>query len=435
MSESTRFAHDTDELVQRYLEYPRPELKDLILVQFAPMVERIARRFNGLEAQEDLVQVGYIGLLNALGKYDPAAGVRFNTYATHLVAGEIKHYLRDRSQTIRQPAWLQELRHKVGKTASVLQSQLGRTPTKEEIAGELGISASAVEEVFQTQELLKVASLDTAPVNDDDSGSEVDNLDAADFCVEQLSVEDRVVLERAIQQLRDLEREVLVLFHFESLNQTEIASKLGISCNYVSHILRQSLSKLRRILTSEELSDRALKRQANVLDDAVLDNLTGVYNHEYFVARVSEETHRANSSGSALSAIGVSFEGIDELKSFYGEVCVRDFLFDAAEFLKTNVRRLDVVCRFGKTGFAIILPHTGPSTEVVVYRLNQRFEQWLRERRAPSGPIRVVLNSVVLGEGASTAQSMVEAITPSESGQSGESDLAFAGRKAKRKVA
>src|ERR1700722_2656149 len=110
MSESNEWYQDPESLVLRYLENPREDLKDLIIMQYAPMVERIARRFAGLEPIEDLVQVGFVGLLNALTKFDREAGVRFNTYSTYLVAGEIKHYLRDRSQTIRQPAWLQELR-------------------------------------------------------------------------------------------------------------------------------------------------------------------------------------------------------------------------------------------------------------------------------------------------------------------------------------
>lgn len=410
MSEMLKTSHEGDELVLRYLENPRAELKDAILLQYAPMVERIARRFSGIEQQEDLVQVGYIGLLNALTKYDPAAGVRFNTYATHLVAGEIKHYLRDRSQTIRQPAWLQELRHKVNKAASLLTSQHGRPATHEEVAAHLGITRQAVEEVYATQELLKVASLDSTLPGDDETNSEVDNLDSADFCVEQLSVEDRVVLERAIQQLRDLEREVLVLFHFDSLNQTEIAGKLGISCNYVSHILRQSLAKLRRILTQEEASDRVLRDQAKTLDDQVLDPVTGVYDEAYFIARVNEEAHRAVASGQPLAILGIDFEGIENLRAFYGEVCVRDFLADTADFLKTNTRRLDIVCRYGTHGFGILLPFTGLSGEIALQRITARFDEWLQHRRAPSGQVKAVTKLSVLGETAPDATTMLEQI-------------------------
>src|SRR3569832_1614411 len=137
MSETNELHQDPESLVHRYLENGREDLKDLIIMQYSPMVERIARRFSGLEPLEDLVQVGYVGLLNALTKFDVSAGVRFNTYATYLVAGEIKHYLRDRTQTIRHPAWLQELRHKVNRSVSTLQHELGRIPTEREIAENL----------------------------------------------------------------------------------------------------------------------------------------------------------------------------------------------------------------------------------------------------------------------------------------------------------
>lgn len=418
MSELTSNTQDHEVLVLRYLDDPRPDLKDMIMIQYSGMVERIARRFSGLEAKEDLVQVGYIGLLNALNKFDPTAGVRFNTYATHLVAGEIKHYLRDRAQTIRQPAWLQELRHRVNKAANLLQGRLGRQVTAEEISIELGISVNSVEEVFATQDLLKLNSLDATGVNEDEGAADIDNLDAACYSPEQLTVEDRVVLERAIQQLRDLEREVLVLFHIESLNQTEIAHQLNISCNYVSHILRNSLNKLRKILSKEEANDRALRKQTEASEDVVLDELTGIYNESYFHGRLSEEVHRAKASGSTLAVIGIEFEGMDELLHMYGEVCVRDFLLDAAEHLTDCVRRLDIVCRSGVRGFAIILPGTGTSSDIVLERLIFKFESWLSNRRAPSGPIKVKSRMAICPEECGTAEEIVAKIMPGRSDDS-----------------
>jgi len=388
MAETGELHHDPEELVQRYMERPREDLKDLIIVQYGPMVERIARRFSGLEPVEDLVQVGFVGLLNALSKFDPQAGVRFNTYATYLVAGEIKHYLRDRTQTIRHPAWLQELRHRVLKAHNALQQQFARTPTEREIAEALGISEAAVREVYQTQEMLKVASLDTNQ-GDDDGDSDVEKLDAAAFCPEQLSVEDRILLEHAMKQLRDLEREVLVLFHFESMNQTEIASRLGISCNYVSHILRQSLAKLRKILVSENEKDRVLRRQAAALEYEVIDPATGAYTEGFFKARLEEEIHRASSQSSPVAVVVINFKGLETLRAFYGEQSIYDFLSDAADFFKDNLRRLDLVCRYGESGFGIILPSTGQAVTVVRDRLLNKVSQWMNDRYASSSPVRV----------------------------------------------
>jgi len=389
MSESSVGAKkDVETLVVDFAADPRPDLKDLIIVQCSAMVERIARRFSGIEPVDDLVQVGYIGLLNALSKFDPHAGVKFNTYATHLIAGEIKHYLRDRSQIIRHPAWIQELRQRIAKATLTLQAELGRQPTEREVAEACKISEQAIAEVNATQELLRVSSLD-APLQDDEEGDcDLDKLDASGSCSGQISVEDRVLLESAMQQLRDLEREVLVYFHFDSMSQTEIADKLGISCNYVSHILRQSLSKLRRILTSEEEADRSLRRRLPN-DGEVMDEETKAYTEDYLKARLTEEIHRVVSSGSAVGVVVVQFTGLQGLQEFYGAASVRDFLADCVDFLRSSVRSLDVVCRYGDSGFAIILPGQGASTAMVRQRMNRRFSQWLIGRFAGSNAIEV----------------------------------------------
>ena len=403
---------DGELLVSQYLADPRPDLKDMIIVHYGPMVERIARRFRGIEQQDDLTQVGYIGLLNALSKFDAAAGVRFNTYATHLVAGEIKHFLRDRSQTIRQPAWLQELRHKVQKTASMLQAKDGGLPTERQIAEHLGVSEAAVREVYATQDLLKVGSLDVSPMDDPDSETDVDRLDAADFCPGQMSVEDRVVLETAMQQLRDLEREVLVMFHFDALNQTEIAHRLGISCNYVSHILRQSLAKLRRILTEEDAMDAVLRRDETKMSKEVIDPATGVYNEEYFHSRLTEEVHRLSGSGGVLSVLLVEFNGMRSLAGFYGDASVADFLTDAAAFLKECVRSLDVVCRYGTAGFGVVLPSTGPNAKLLRDRLEEKGRKWLVTRIAPNGPVTIQIGYAIAPDDANSVADLLKIADP-----------------------
>jgi RNA polymerase sigma-B factor len=410
MSELT-ISHDPEGLVMRYLESPRPDLKDLIMVQYATLVERVARRFIGIEPMDDLVQVGFIGLLNALGKFDPNAGVRFNTYATYLVAGEIKHYLRDRSQTIRQPAWLQELRQRITKSQNSLQGQLGRTPTVREIAENLGVTESCVQEVFVANDLLKVGSLDAAIQGDDDGTTEVERLDAADFCPEQLGLEDRLLLDHAMKELRDLERQVLILFHFESLNQTEIANQLNISCNYVSHILRQSLSKLRKVLTSEEQKDRILRRQASAVTFEVIDEETGAYTEEYFRNRIEEEVHRASSNDSTVALVVVQFEGLQEMVRFYGPQSVTDFLIDATEFLRDAFRRLDVVARYGKSGFAVILPSTGSSVSIVHQRLLDQAVSWSKSRLIPTGSVKVHIGTASSPTDGKTAAQLLAAAT------------------------
>ena len=407
MSESFNVNQDSEGLVLRYLKEPRADMKDLIMVQYATLVERIARKFSGIEPYEDLVQVGYIGLLNALSKFDPEAGVRFNTYATYLVAGEIKHFLRDRSQTIRHPAWLQELRHRVNKAAGMLQQKLGRAPTEREIAEEIGVAESSVREVFQTQDLLRVGSLDAGAAGDEDGTTDGEKLDAAAFCPEQLSVEDRVVLEQAMKQLRDLERQVLMLFHFESMNQTEIASQLGISCNYVSHILRQSLAKLRKILTAEEEKDRLLKREASLVNYEVIDSSTGAYTEEYFYTRLEEEVHRASGGDSQVAMMTIEFRGLEGMKRFYGAASVTDFLGDAAEFLRSSVRRLDIVARLGETGFGVILPLTDGKANLVRQRVLRKAQAWMHNRYNANEGISVLVGQAATPTNGRTSKGLL----------------------------
>jgi RNA polymerase sigma-B factor len=382
-SEAKSLRRDLESLVAEHAQDPRPDLKDLIIVQCSSIVERVARRFSGVEPFEDLAQVGYIGLLNALSKFNPEAGVKFATYATHLVAGEIKHYLRDKSQMIRHPAWIQEMRHRLNKAATALQAELGRAPTEREIADACRVSEQSVREVLATQELLRVASLD-APIQEEDEDSDLDKLEGGSAL--HLSVEDRVVLEQAIRQLRDLEQEVLVLFHFESLSQTEIANRLNISCNYVSHILRQSLSKLKRIFDRD--AETELELQAPYEDVAkILDPETRSYSEPYFRGRLKEELHRIASHGGDLAVVIVRFGGLDGLRSFYGERSVRDFLCDAAGFLRSSVRSLDIVGRFGDDGFGVILSSVAGNAGAARVRLQQRFDRWILGRLVPGGAL------------------------------------------------
>lgn len=245
---------NTEELVAEYLESKNAALRDAIVVQLNGLVESLARKMNGLnEPMEDLVQEGYIGLLKALEAYDPTKGVLFTTYATHLIVGQIRHYFRDKGKIIKEPAWLQEMSHKVNKTVQELTQANGQAPTVEQIAERAELPCHTVEEVFRTRDIFKVASLD-APTDDDESdlGFDLDKVNGDEDSTVSVSIEDRIFLQSAIHRLKDIEQRVLGLFFYEGLNQTETAKRLGISCNYVSHILRNATQKLRRMMINSK---------------------------------------------------------------------------------------------------------------------------------------------------------------------------------------
>ncbi len=178
-----------------------------------------------------------------MDKYDASKGVKFSTYATHFIIGQIKHYLRDKGKIIKEPAWLQELNQRMTRVIESLGQKLGRQPTEKEIGEVMQMPEKTVVELLTTREVFKVGSLDG---DKDDSPSQRDTEKISDekMVTFQLPLEDKIVLEAAMQRLKDIEQQVISEHYYKGHNQTEIAKQLGISCNYVSHILRNGTKKL-----------------------------------------------------------------------------------------------------------------------------------------------------------------------------------------------
>ncbi|MEN3001226.1 MAG: sigma-70 family RNA polymerase sigma factor, partial [Armatimonadota bacterium] len=196
---------DTEELVQEYCRTRDLSVRDAITVQLSGLVESIARKFIGSgEPIEDLIQEGYLGLLNALDLYDPSKGVKFTTYATHLIIGQIKHYLRDKGKIIKEPAWLQELNCKINRVVNELTAKLGQPPTVQQIAEFLGMTPKAIEDVLLTREVFKVSSLDAFEEDDDEEwcGYDLEKLPVEVSQSFNLPIEERIVVENAMQRLK-----------------------------------------------------------------------------------------------------------------------------------------------------------------------------------------------------------------------------------------
>jgi RNA polymerase sigma-B factor len=404
---------NTEEMVAIYVSKRSPDLRDAIVAQHAPMVERIARRFaNASEPVDDLTQEGFIGLLNALEVYDPTKGVKFTTYATYLVAGQIKHFLRDKGKIIKEPAWLQELNQKINRVSQTLYQDLERQPSTAEIASALEMNESNVIEVLTSREVFRVASLD-AGNSDDDSEQTFDTekleTESTSF---QLPTEDKLVLDNAIQQLKEIEQKAIRLFFYESLNQTEIAFKLSISCNYVSHILRHSVQKLRRVLATEDLKDKQLQQRIQGPahnDTEVVDEQTGVYSAAYLRMRLQEELQRAGRNNSNCSLILIRLKGLERLRAFYGEMTVSEFLSQAAGVIKKGIRRADVLARGGDCEFGIILPNLGVSTGAIENRMRSLLDDWCKSLFGmASMPVSVTVVSVVFSPEVNTAKKMIK---------------------------
>lgn len=346
------------QLLVRYQETRDARTRDEIIEHMRPLVLHVARKFAGREPLEDLQSEGYVGLIRAVDRFVPGRGTRFSTFAMHLISGQIRHYLRDRGHLIRQPAWLQELDSRVQRTAAELEQRLQRQPTITEIAAATNLSEEGVEELIAARQAAKIVRME-APSDHDDDYLEVDpeKFKSRDYVTLQLPLEDRIMLEGALDKLKELERKVLYHFYFQDWNQSEIARKLGISCNYTGYVLRKGLKNMRERLPEEREAGR------NNLDrpdaDSVMDAVTGVYTREHFDNRLSEEISRAQRYGQSVSICCIRLPEHLPTKT----------LTEVAQTLQTRTRKADIVARTGEYEFSVIFPNTGTVADKVAMRL------------------------------------------------------------------
>ena len=251
---SERATLDRAEVRQLFLEYldapehDRARLRERLVDQYIGLVEFLARRFrNRGEPLEDLVQVGTIGLLKAIERFDLEREVEFSTYATPTIVGELKRHFRDKGWAVRVPRRLQELHLELTKIVSTLGQELGRSPTVAEIAKAAGTSEENVLEGLEIAQAYNFTSLD-APIDSDDAGSTsfADQLGSEDD--QLLNLEYRAALAPEMAKLPERERRILYLRFFKGMTQSEIADKLGISQMHVSRLLNRTLMRLREAL-------------------------------------------------------------------------------------------------------------------------------------------------------------------------------------------
>jgi RNA polymerase sigma-B factor len=220
-----------------------PEVRHQLIELHLPLVEHCARRFmHRGEPFEDLVQVGTIGLIKAVDRFDTDRGVEFSTYATPTIIGEIKRYFRDKGWAIRVPRRLQELRMSIATATSDLSQALGRSPTPREIGEHLGVSVEEVLEGLESANAYATMSLDVGH-GDDEGPSWLDSLGEEDVAIEH--VEIRESLRPLLAGLPAREQQILVLRFFRQQTQSQIAEQVGISQMHVSRLLTRTLERLR----------------------------------------------------------------------------------------------------------------------------------------------------------------------------------------------
>jgi RNA polymerase sigma-B factor len=225
----------------------RTHARDDLVHLHLPLVEHCARRFrNRGEPFEDLVQVGTIGLLKSIDRFDSDRGVEFSTYATPTIIGEIKRYFRDKGWAIRVPRRLQELRMQIGAATAELTQSLGRSPTPRELAESIGCSVEEIIEGIESSNAYSTLSLDASDDSEDGGGSMLDAIGMEDENLEH--VEIRESLKPLLDALEPREKKILLLRFFKNKTQTQIAEEIGVSQMHVSRLLSRTLDQLRASL-------------------------------------------------------------------------------------------------------------------------------------------------------------------------------------------
>jgi RNA polymerase sigma-B factor len=229
----------------------RDGARDSLVHLHLPLVEHCARRFrNRGEPFEDLVQVGTIGLIKSIDRFDSDRGVEFSTYATPTIIGEIKRYFRDKGWAIRVPRRLQELRMQIGSASAELTQSLGRSPTPRELAEAIGCTVEEIVEGIESSNAYSTLSLDATDDSDDSTATMLDAIGVDDEGLEH--VEIRESIKPLLDRLDAREKKILLLRFFKNMTQSQIAEEIGVSQMHVSRLLNRTLVQLR---TSLEQAD------------------------------------------------------------------------------------------------------------------------------------------------------------------------------------
>ena len=242
-------AEDAESLFAKYAETKDRKIRDQLVAMHQNLVRFLAGKFmNRGEPIEDLVQVGTIGLINAVDRFDPDRGTKFSTYATPTIVGEIRRHFRDKAWSLKVPRRLQELNLAANKTSENLSQKLGRSPTIQEIANAVNASEEETLEAIELGNAYDTISLDSKLAYEGDSTP----LSLAEFVGNTDGSLDNLEkygdLNQAMDCLDQREKSIIYLRFFKDMSQTEVAKRLNISQMHVSRLQQKALRRLKELL-------------------------------------------------------------------------------------------------------------------------------------------------------------------------------------------
>jgi len=231
------------------------KITDDQIIEYQPLVKSIAYKFkNSGEPLEDLEQLGYIGLINALNLYHQDRGAKFETYATWLISGEIRHHIRDKHQTIKIPHWMLELNKRIDEFIIYYKNENNRFPTISEMSYEFNLIEESIKEILKARDAVQIISLDQERRKyDSDNYPKLERIKSKTYQSFKLPMEDIITLKIAFSTLKKLQKKVIYYIFEKDLTQTKIARKLGLSQRQVSRIKKSALKSLKEELEKDKM--------------------------------------------------------------------------------------------------------------------------------------------------------------------------------------
>lgn len=247
---------EAERLLGEYRESGDAALRERLVSMHQPLVRFLAAKFRHRgEPLEDLVQVGAIGLILAIDRFEPERGNRFSTFAMPTIVGEIRRHLRDRTWNVRVPRRLQELNARIVAANEALTASLGRSPTIAEIAAAVGATEAETVEAMELSHLHHMVSLEESVTFQGEPTPIAvrDLIGGPDPNLEK--IERHEDLHAALGSLNERERRIVLLRFFHDLSQSEVAERLQISQMHVSRLQQRALARLKALLVEEHSAE------------------------------------------------------------------------------------------------------------------------------------------------------------------------------------
>lgn len=239
----------TVSLIEAYRERGDRRALERLLALYGKLLSHIVHRHMNAagEPYEDLLQVGYVGLMKAVKGYRIGSEAKFSSYAYSMISGELRHHLRDTVELVRRPRWAKSLYYRITEATAKLSTELGRPPLVEEIAREVNITAEGVNELMKLFHNSAVTSLESSQF-EEDKDIDFGAIRSQQYESFVLPIEDRILLQQALESLTEVQRKVVYLFFYKDLSQTEIGRRLGIPQRKVSRIVASATKSLKASL-------------------------------------------------------------------------------------------------------------------------------------------------------------------------------------------